>query len=158
MNKDLNNYHNDTIALNAHKDKKLVVQITTLINKLITVTNNSQDANLTITIISLQKKLNEFLQLFDSYSHTYINEKKRRNLPDAQVTEVEISADVIHQVVKLQESLADVTFRHEDLQLKTATTELSKSLDKFIPVYAKYYDMVGTGPVDKPTPPSELEL
>ena len=163
MKKEINleNFHNDTIALNAHKDKKLGVQIYRLINKLSSINISSTSSVLSKETSKLLSKLEEFRSVFYGYSHVYVNEQNKRQLPNAQVSEVEPNTDLIHQIVKLQEALEDVPFRHDDTVLKIAVSDLTKKLNKYIPTYSKYCDMIGTGPVDKPSSNdngSELEL
>lgn len=147
----LSSYHDDTIALNAYKDRKLMVQVTELQDVLTKCAENSKSTRFSIAVVNLQRKLRRFIETFSYHSMKFINEKNKRRLSDPKLSESETKGDIVHQIVKLEEALRECNFRHNDINLTDSIIQLNKKLDKFIPLYSKYADIMGTGPVDKPS-------
>ena len=155
----LNNYHNDTIQFNTQQDHQVMLQAIRILRELQRSSSEIKSTRYNISSVNLQRKIKNFMEIFSNYYDKFTTEKNNRKLPDLETHETQ-NENFIHELVKFQENLDSCIFRYPDTILTSSIIELRSKINKFIPVYSKYADIMGTGPVQKPhnhTQSSELE-
>ena len=133
----LENFHDDTINLYSHLDTKLMQQAVELRGELKALEMSSPSTKLSIELVSLTRKLSEFIDVFSMHFALYTNEKNRRHLPSINYSEPTPNTSIVHHMVKLQEELSNCLSRHNDLSLSRSINKLNDAITKMLPDISK---------------------
>lgn len=149
-------YHNDTIKMNAQKDRNLMHQAVKLRESVQGCVHSANRITYRLATVKLERDLTRFIKVFGAVSSQTASEVQRRELETPRVEESELSKDLFHQIGKINEGIESCVFRYKNPLLIGSTNSLKKSLNKFALQHAKYGELKKVSPSKNHTSEHEM--